>query len=237
MTPPGRYVFVADLHLGPESDPEGAREKAFVDFLGRLPADLKGLYLLGDIFDFWIDYRDVVPRGAVRMLAALAEVARRAEVWFFPGNHDWWVTDYFEKELGVHISQEPYQVFSLDGKRVLMGHGDTLGAHDAKSKLIFHVFRNRTCIALLKTLHPHLVFSLARKWSAASYRRHMRHPYVFQGKESGIYRFVNEYGRTHEPADLYVFGHLHTPARLPVESGGELIILGDWSRGENYFTL
>ena len=237
MTPLGRYVFVADLHLGPQTDPDGEREKAFVAFLKRLPADLKGLYLLGDIFDFWMDYRDVVPRGGVRVLAALAEVAQRAEVWFFRGNHDWWVTDYFEKELGIHIAQEPYRVFELDGKRVLMGHGDTLGAHDAKSKLIFYVFRNRTCLALLKALHPRFVFWLARTWSGASHRRHERNPYVFQGKESGLYKFVDAYGRTHEPADLYIFGHLHTPARLPVESGGELVILGDWYHGENYFTF
>ncbi|MBR6423072.1 MAG: UDP-2,3-diacylglucosamine diphosphatase [Bacteroidales bacterium] len=237
MTSFGQYVFVSDLHLGPDSDPDGAREAAFVAFLKRLPADLKGLFLLGDIFDFWIEYRDVVPRGGVRVLAALAEVAQRAEVWFFPGNHDWWVTDYFEKELGVRISQEPYRLFELDGKRVLIGHGDTLGAHDAKSKLIFHVFRNRACIALLRALHPRLVFAWARSWSAASRRRHARHPYVFQGKDSGLYRFANEYGRTHTPPDLYIFGHLHTPARMPLESGGELIILGDWTGGENYFTF
>ena len=237
MTPPGRYVFVADLHLGPKTDPDGSRERAFVAFLKRLPADLEGLYLLGDIFDFWVDYRDVVPRGNVRLLAALAEVAERADVWFFPGNHDWWVTDYFEKELGIHISRAPYQVFELAGKRVLMGHGDTLGMHDARSKMIFYVFRNRTCLALLKALPPRWVFSFARRWSAASHRKHERHPYVFEGKDAGIYRFADEYGRTHTPPDFYIFGHLHTSVRFPVESGGELIVLGDWSQGESYFTL
>ena len=237
MTPAGRYVFVADLHLGPDSDPGGVRERAFVDFLKRLPADVKGLYLLGDIFDFWMDYRDVVPRGGVRVLAALAEVAERAEVWFFPGNHDWWVTDYFEKELGVRIARQPYQVFELAGKRVLIGHGDTLGQHDAKSRMIFHVFRNRTCIALLKALPPRWVFCLARSWSASSARRHEQHPYVFEGKDAGLYRFCDDYGRTHTPPDFYIFGHLHTPVRMPVASGGELVILGDWSKGESYFSL
>ena len=237
MAPSGRYVFVADLHLGPDSDPGGERERRFVDFLHRLPSDVKGLYLLGDLFDFWVDYQDVVPRGGVRVLAALAEVAERTDVWFFPGNHDWWVTDYFEKELGVHISREPYRIFELDGRRVLMGHGDTLGEHDAKSKLIFHVFRNRVCIALLKALHPRLVFAFGRSWSASSRRHHVRRPYVFKGTESGIYRFADEYGRTHQPADLYVFGHLHTRVRMHVESGGELVILGDWSQGEDYFAF
>lgn len=237
MTISGRHIFVADLHLGPESDPGGLREKAFVDFLKKLPDDLEGLYLMGDIFDFWIDYHSVVPRGHVRVLAALAEVAQRAEVWFFPGNHDWWVTDYFEKELGLHIAREPYLLFELAGKRILLGHGDTLGDHSAKSKLIFHVFRNRTCLALLKALPPRWVFALARSWSAASRRGHERHPYVFNRENSGLYRFADEYGRTHTPPDFYIFGHIHTPVRMPVASGGELIIIGDWSNGVNYFAL
>ena len=238
MASPGQYIFVADLHLGPDSDPGGERERRFVQFLRNLPADLKGLYLLGDIFDYWMDYHDMVPRGGVRVLAALADLAERADVWFFPGNHDWWVTDYFEKELGVHISHEPYQVFDIKGKRVLMGHGDTLGVKDAQAKLIFYVFRNKVCLTLLKMLHPYLVFRLARNWSASSRRRHARHPYVFQGRDAGIYHFADEYGRTHQPADLYIFGHLHTPVRFPVESGGELVILGDWTQGgEDYFSL
>ena len=233
---PGRYYFVSDLHLGAEADPGGVREKAFVEFLRSLPADAKALYLLGDIFDFWVDYRDVVPRGSVRVLAALAEVAERMEVWFFRGNHDWWVTDYFEKELGVRIVREPYRVFDLDGKKVLMGHGDTLGAHDAKSKMIFHVFRNRTCIALLKCLPPRWVFGFARAWSARS-RKHHPVPVPFQGKDAGVYRFADAYGRSHPAPDLYLFGHLHAPGRIPVASGGELIVLPAWTGPEDTLFL
>lgn len=233
---PGRYYFVSDLHLGAEADPGGVREKAFVAFLHSLPADAKALYLLGDIFDFWIDYRDVVPRGSVRVLAALAEVAERTDVWFFRGNHDWWVTDYFEKELGVRIVREPYRVFDLDGKKVLLGHGDTLGAHDAKSKMIFHVFRNRTCIALLKCLPPRWVFGFARAWSARS-RRHHPVPTPFQGEKTGVYRFADDYGRTHPAPDLYIFGHLHASGRIAVASGGELIVLPAWAGPEDTVVL
>lgn len=241
MDAEGRYYFVADTHLGAAADPGGVREKAFVEFLRELPPDAKGLFLLGDIFDFWVDYRDVVPRGSVRVLAALAEVAQRTDVWFFRGNHDWWVTDYFEKELGVHIVQEPYRVFDLAGRRVLMGHGDTLGAHDRKSKLIFHVFRNKTCIALLKCLHPRWVFRLARAWSAASRRRHPE-PAPFAGTQSPLYRYVNEYGRRLAVAggtgiDLYIFGHWHAPADLPVESGGRLRVLPAWKGPADTFVL
>ena len=235
MDAEGRYYFVADTHLGSESDPGGEREKAFVEFLHTLPADAKGLFLLGDIFDFWVDYRQVVPRGNVRMLAALAEVASHTDVWFFRGNHDWWVTDYFEKELGVHIVGEPFRIFDLDGRRILMGHGDTLGAHDAKSKLIFHVFRNKACIALLRALPTRWVFGFAHKWSARSRRRHPV-PAPFAGRETGLYQFVNDYGRSHD-IDLYLFGHWHAPACLPVESGGTLRIVGAWKGPEDTFVL
>lgn len=234
MAQKGGYCFVSDVHLG-AADPDGARERAFADFLKGLPADTKAVFLLGDIFDFWVDYRDVVPRGHVRVLAALAELAARTDVWFFRGNHDWWVTDYFEKELGLHIVDEPYRVMELDGKKVCMGHGDTLGCRDAKSRLIYHVFRNKVCIALLKALHPHRVFSLARAWSARS-RRHHQPPTVFDIRSSGIYRFADEFGKSRR-VDLYVFGHWHHAGRTAVESGGELHLLGAWTKAEDALLL
>lgn len=235
MADGGRYCFVADLHLGPDSDPGGERERTFVAFLKALPSDVKGLYLLGDIFDYWMDYRDMVPRGNVRTLAALAEMAERMEVRFYPGNHDWWVTDYFEKELGVHIVHEPWEILDLDGKKVMLGHGDTLGCDDWKSKLIFYVFRNKVCLALLKSLHPRLVFRFARSWAAASRRRHPVPP-PFSGRDLPIYKFVNEFGRTHD-VDLYVFGHWHSAGVVDVESGGRLRILGAWEGPEDTFFL
>ena len=232
----GRYYFMADLHLGPDTDPGREREQALADYLRALPSDARGVFLLGDIFDFWVDYKDVVPRGSVRLLSALAEVAARTDVWFFRGNHDWWVTDYFEKELGVHIVREPYRIFDLGGRRVLIGHGDTLGAHDAKAKLIFHVFRNRVCIALLKCLPPRWVFGFARRWAAHSRKRHAA-PYAFRGKESPLYKFVDSYGQANPPADLYLFGHLHTPGSVAVESGGTLRVLPAWSGPADTFVL
>ncbi len=236
MADTGKYYFVCDLHLG-AADPGGQRERLFVDFLHTLPADAKGLFLLGDIFDFWVDYHDVVPRGNVRALAAIAEVAQRTDVWYFRGNHDWWVTDYFEKELGVKIVKEPYTVMELNGKRVCLGHGDTLGCKDVKSRMVFHVFRNPVCIAFLKFLHPRWVFSFAHAWAANS-RKHHPTRAITVDKNSGIYQFVNEFGkREKEPIDVYIFGHWHSPVRMPVESGGELVVIGDWSEGVNYYSL
>lgn len=234
MTETEGYLFVSDTHLGVD-DSDGSRERAFADYLRSIPAGTKGVFLLGDIFDFWVDYRDVVPRGHVRALSALQELAARTEVWFFRGNHDWWVSDYFEKELGVHVVQEPYRVMDLGGRKVCMGHGDTLGCTDAKSKLIFHVFRNKACIALLKAVHPRWAFSLARAWSAHSRKKHPAPP-LLDIPKSGLYRFADEFGKKHD-VDHYVFGHWHVSGHVKVESGGELHLLGAWSKPEDTFVL
>ena len=234
MADTGQYYFVCDLHLG-LPDKGGEKERLFVDFLKGLPADAKGLFLLGDIFDFWVDYKDVVPRGGVRALAAIAEVAERMDVWYFRGNHDWWITDYFEQELGVHIVREPYRVMELKGQQVCIGHGDTLGCRDAKSWVVFHLFRNRALIALLRAVHPRWVFRLAHAWSAESKKHHPDRG-IKVDRASGIYQFANTFGQRQQ-IDRYIFGHWHSPAHMEVESGGVLDVIGDWSEGVNYLTL
>lgn len=235
MDSSGRYVFVSDLHLGPETDPGCAKERSFVSFLKSLPSDVKGLFLLGDVFDFWVEYRDVVPRGNVRALAAIAEAAERMEVWFFGGNHDWWMRGYFEEELGVHVVKEPFRVFELGGIKVLAGHGDTVGKRDWRARFIAGLFRNRVCIAMLKALHPRWVFGFARRWASFSRKKHTPPP--FAGKASPLYVFADEYGRS-EHIDHYVFGHWHCHGRIDVESGGELHQIGAWDVGQdNYLIL
>lgn len=234
MAEKGKYYFVSDLHLG-ASDPEGARERAFVAFLRNLPADVRGLFILGDLFDFWVDYREVVPRGHVRVLAALADIAERSDVWFFRGNHDWWTTDYFEKELGIKVVGEDFMVMDLDGCKVCMGHGDTVGAENRKARMTGRLFRNKLCIALMKSLPTRWVFPFARRWSASS-RSHHAGSGTLPGRDSAIYRFADAFGRGRD-IDRYVFGHWHTPARIPVESGGELVLLGAWKGEADTYVL
>ena len=234
MADTGQYYVVCDLHLG-LPDKGGEKERLFVDFIKGLPADATGLFLLGDIFDFWVDYKDVVPRGGVRALAAIAEVAERIDVWYFRGNHDWWITDYFEQELGVRIVREPYRVMELKGQQVCIGHGDTLGCRDAKSWVVFHLFRNRALIALLRAVHPRWVFRLAHAWSAESKKHHPDRG-IKVDRASGIYQFANAFGQR-QHIDRYIFGHWHSPAHMEVESGGVLDVIGDWSEGVNYLTL
>ena len=242
----GKYYFTADVHLGSKDDSRNLLEGQFVDFLHSLPEEAKALFLLGDIFDFWVDYRDVVPRGYVRVLAALAElVDRGVEVFFYPGNHDWWVTDYFIRELGVKTVHECWSVVELDGRRICLGHGDIPQACDFRSKLIFRLFHSRFWIGVLRTLHPRLSFGLARKWSASSRSRHPESSKTATAedvREFGLYRFAEGIGRKRaeagEPAiDYFIFGHIHTPARIPVDGGGEFVVIGDWADGPQYFCL
>lgn len=241
----GKYYFTADVHMGMTDDPQGLRQQTFVDFLQSIPESARQLHLLGDIFDFWLEYKDVVPRGYVRVLSALADLtARGVKVYFYPGNHDWWVTDYFEKELGVTIVAEPWTVLEIEGRRICTGHGDAPGASDFRSRLTFRLFRSRFLIALLRSLHPRLPFALARSWTASSRSKHEKYVRKLgrQIEDTGIYKFADGFGRKlaeeGKPGiDLYIFGHIHTPARVPVPSGGELLILGDWSHGPSYFCL
>ena len=223
----GDVYFVSDVHIGAPTDPKGLSERRFVDFLEHLPEDAAELYMLGDVFDFWVEYRHVVPRGAVRTLGALAYLADRGvKLHFVCGNHDYWVTDYFEKELGAEIIREPYIVREIQGRKVCLGHGDGLGRRSLKERFIFKLFRSKVCIALLKALPSSWIFSFAHAWSSFSRKRH--HEYVFKEGEDPLYRFAQEFG-SKNPVDLFVFGHLHARVATTLPCGARLYVLGDWA--------
>ena len=235
-TVPGRYYFVSDVHLGASGDTEGCRERLFVDFLKSLPENTAGLFLLGDIFDFWVEYRDVVPRGFTRVFGELARLSDSGcKIWFFKGNHDYWVTDYFRKELGITVVDEPYEIVDLFGKRFCIGHGDSLNCSDWKARLVFRMFRNKFLIAVLKALPTHCIFKFARWWSSKS--RKSADGYKFDVTESDIKAFAENFGRS-EDIDYFIFGHFHTPSCTALECGASLYLLGDWATLANslYFS-
>lgn len=235
MADEGKYYFVADVHLGAKTDTEGLREKAFIKFLDSLPEDTKAIFFLGDIFDFWVDYKEVVPRGYTRVLGRFAALSDRGvQLYFFKGNHDWWMTDYFKKEFGAVVVDEPYRVMKIGAYNFCLGHGDVLNCGDWKARLIFKLFRNKFLIGVLKCLPPRLIFRFAKWWSARSRKGHA--DYTFDVADSDICKFAENMGRT-LPIDYYIFGHFHKPQQISLRSGGELIILGDWSEGENYLYL
>ncbi len=223
------YFFVSDVHLGLDYKNPVAREKRFASFLNGLPENTKALYLLGDIFDFWYEYRNVVPRKFTRTLGALASlVDRGVEVYFFNGNHDIWTYGFFEQELGIKILQQPY-IVDIEGKRFCLGHGDGLGEGDLGYKLLNGVFKNRFLQWLFSGVHPRWAFSLAHLWSRHNRLMHEDNPWEWKGEQERIVKFANKMQQgTAAKMDYFIFGHFHYRTRMPLSAGGEMFLLGDW---------
>ena len=220
--------FVSDVNLGLRLKDPAEREARFIAFLKGLPAEsMQALYLLGDIWDFWYEYRDVVPRSGTRVVAALLSLMDAGvEVWFCPGNHDIWTYSYFES-LGMHRFDQPFRV-TLGGKRFCLGHGDLLGGAPFGYTLMLKIFRCRFAQRLFSTLHPWLAFRFGLGWSNSNRRRHA--PYTFRNEQEPLYRFaVAESER--EPVDYFVFGHFHDQVDLTLPTGARLIVLKDWLDG------
>ena len=178
--PRERTYFVSDVHLGLDVKDAAGRERRFIRFLRSIPAAETGaLYLLGDIWDFWYEYRDVVPKGYVGVFAALQELmAAGVKVYFLRGNHDIWSYRYFE-ELGMVRLEQPH-VTRIGGLTLCLGHGDGLGPVPRRYHFIRSLFHNRVCQALFSALHPWIAFRLGEGWSRRS-RLARAGAYVFQG--------------------------------------------------------
>ena len=223
--------FAADVHLGLRIKDPAAREARFVAFLRGIPAaETEALYLLGDIWDFWYEYHDVVPKGYVRVFAALTDLMDAGvKVYFFQGNHDVWTYRYFE-ELGMIRLTQPY-VTRIGGRTVCMGHGDGLGPGNRGYKFLRWIFHNRVLQALFSTLHPRIAFALGNGWSRGN-RLARGKEYVFKGAEEPLWQFCEGF-RTPDgrKPDLFIFGHYHCRVDAALPSGGRLIILKDWMDG------
>ena len=226
--------FVSDVHLGLQVGDPAAREARFVDFLRSLPEETATLYLLGDIWDFWYEYRDVVPKGYVRVFAAIQDlIDRGVDVYFFQGNHDVWTYSYFE-ELGMKKLVQPALV-EIDGRVFCLGHGDGLGPVPFGYRFLRGVFHNRVLQFLFSMLHPRIAFGLGNGWSKSN--RLARHEeYVFRGEEEPLYKFAAEFEKEHK-VDCYVFGHYHCEVSLKTPAGADFILLKDWMSGSPFFSV
>src|ERR1700754_2054855 len=167
---PGKKIyFLSDFHLGaPDHESSLEREKLIVRFLDEIKDNAAEIFLVGDMFDFWYEYRQVVPKGYVRLLGKLAELSDAGiPMHFFLGNHDMWMSGYFEKELNIPVYHEP-KVFERNGKKFFIGHGDGLGPGDHGYKFIKKVFANKFCQWLFARLHPNFGIGMANYWSRRS---------------------------------------------------------------------
>ena len=232
--PAGKKLFFAsDFHLGaPDKASSLEREKKIVKWLDHIKEEAHAIFLVGDIFDFWFEYKRSIPKGFIRFQGKIAELTDNGiPVIFFTGNHDMWMFDYFKEELNVTIYRDP-EVFTFNGKRLLVGHGDGLGPEDTFYKLLRKVFTNKTCQWLFARIHPNLGIGLANMWSKKSRITSTAKEEKRQHKEEWLLTYCKEV-ETSTHHDFYVFGHRHLPLKLPVNDESTYFNLGEWV---NYLT-
>src|SRR5688572_19588831 len=234
--PPNKKVyFLSDFHLGvPDAATSLQREKLVVQFLETARADAHTIFLVGDMFDFWFEYRKVVPRGHVRLLGKLAELSDAGiQLHFFVGNHDMWMKNYFQKELNIPVYFKP-QVFSFNNCSFYIGHGDGLGPGDHGYKMLKKVFRSPFCQWLFGVLPPYIGIGLANYFSRKSRRAadQNEEQFVSKDKEWLVTYSLEILKQKHY--DYFVFGHRHIPLDLSLDVSSRYINLGDWIRYSTY---
>lgn len=220
------------MHLGLAVNNPVEREARFVSFLRSVDARrTEAIYLLGDIWDFWYEYRDVVPKGYVRVFAAIQDlIDAGVNVYFFQGNHDVWTYRYFE-ELGMKRLVQP-AVVDISGKRFCIGHGDGLGPVPAGYRFLRSIFHCRFLQVLFSLLHPWIAFRLGTGWSKNN--RLARHEeYMFKGADEPLYKFAEDFASVCH-VDCFVFGHYHVSVDCTLPGGERFIILKDWLEGSPY---
>ena len=225
--------FISDLHLGARymKDRIGT-ERRVVKWLDSVKDTMKELYLVGDILDYWYDYKYVVPRGFVRFFGKLAELSDAGvKIYWFIGNHDIWLFDYFEKEMGITVIDGVLEK-EINGKKFFISHGDGVGKRSFGFRFIRGVFRNRLCQTLYSAIHPRWTVPFALGCSNTSRVNGCEISVADSIHLQRLKEFAENYNKTAK-VDYFVFGHLHLVINDPVMTGGNIVILGDWI---NYFT-
>jgi len=235
MTSSKKIYFLSDFHLGAPNITESLkREKKIIRFLDEIKNDALEIFILGDLFDFWYEYKKVVPKGYVRILGKLAEITDSGiPVYFFVGNHDMWMNDYFQKELNIPVFFEPKEFFYND-KKFLIGHGDGLGPGDHGYKFIKKVFRNKACQWLFGILPPYIGMGIAGYFSRKSRAQTGQSDEVFLGEDKEwLIQYSKEVlQKTHY--DYFVFGHRHLPLDIRLTEKSRYLNLGDWIKYDSY---
>jgi UDP-2,3-diacylglucosamine hydrolase len=236
VLPPFKKVcFLSDFHLGaPDYESSLQREKTIVSFLDQIKSSVAAIYILGDMFDFWFEYKHVTPKGYVRLLGKLAEITDSGiPVYFFVGNHDMWMRGYFEKELNIPVYFEPKEI-ELDGKKFLIGHGDGLGPGDKRYKLLKKIFRNRICQWLFGFMHPSWGIGLANYFSRKSRQKTGSGDDLFLGEDKEWLIIFSREVLAKQHIDYFIFGHRHYPIDYKLSNESRYINLGDWIKSFTY---
>ena len=238
MSKDKKYYFISDVHLGlypPERSRE--REKILVSWLDSIKDEIAELFLAGDIFDFWHEYKYVAPRGFTRFLGKIAEISDMGvKVHYFTGNHDIWIFDYLPAELGLTLHRKP-AIREINGYKLFIGHGDGVGPGDLGYKMLKGIFTNRILQWLFARIHPNFSMWLGQKWSKSSrYAKGIiAEPYNGDDKELQVV-FAKETLKK-EHFDFFIFGHRHIPYEIRIGNKSKVINLGDWINNFTYGVL
>lgn len=225
------YYFLADAHLGSRAlEHERTRERRLVRFLDEIKDKAEAVYLLGDMLDFWFEYKEVVPKGFTRFLGKISELTDRGvEVHYFQGNHDMWCGDYLEKECGVILHKRELTT-DICGQVFFLAHGHGLDYRDRSPRIRFmhKCFRSKTLIRLARMLHPHWFINIGLNWSSHNRLSREQEP-PFQGADKeGLVLFAKGYLKSHPNVNHFVFGHRHIELDTAISPTCRLTILGQW---------
>lgn len=223
--------FLSDAHLGSLAIKHSrTQERRLVRFLDYIKNKAAAVYLLGDMFDFWYEYKYVVPKGYTRFLGKISELTDMGvEVHFFTGNHDIWAYDYLEKECGMILHKKPITT-EIYGKVFFLAHGDGLGDRDSKFKVLRKIFHNHTCQRLFSMIHPRWGVSLGLNWAKHSRMKRAdgKEPPYMGEKNEPLIRYTKQYMQTHTNIDFFIYGHRHIELDLMLSRKTRLMIIGDW---------
>lgn len=233
-----KTYFLSDLHLGAPYFPDSHKaERRVVDFLDSIKHDAERIYLVGDVLDYWYEYRYVVPRGFVRFFGKLAELSDAGvKITWMIGNHDIWIFDYIPSEIGVRVVDGSL-IEELYGKKLYIAHGDGVGRHPRSFRFLRSIFRSKFCQALYSAIHPRWTVPFAYNWS-----RHSRTTGLQSGAKphpllENILSFSREYLLSDPDINYFIYGHLHILKQVELSSDCEVVILGDWISLFSYAVL
>jgi len=229
-----KLYFASDIHLGAgDYASSRQREDRFVHWLDTIKEDAAEFFLMGDVFDFWFEYKTVVPKGYIRLLGKLAELADAGvKLYFFKGNHDMWMFDYFLTELGATIITNEL-VIERGGKKFFLHHGDGLGPGDGMYKILKKIFRSNVCQWLFARIHPNLGVGIANYWSKSSRISNLKKEDPKPGEQEWLVEYSREVLQT-TFYDYLVFGHRHLPLDIQLNNKSRYINLGEWINYNSY---
>jgi len=230
-----KIYFLSDFHLGaPDREASLVRERHIVQFLEEIKNEASHIFILGDLFDFWYEYKNVVPKGFVRILGKLAELTDKGIIIkFFVGNHDMWMNGYFENELGIEVFHQP-QEFEFNGKKFFIGHGDGLGPGDHRYKFIKKIFRNRFSQWAFGALHPAIGIGMADYMSRKSRAATGKTDEIFLGEDKEWLIIFSKQMLEKKHYDFFIFGHRHFPIDFQLSDNSRYINLGDWIKFNSF---